>query len=271
MLSVGIIGLGEMGYASAERLTGKSCTVVGFDPDRERAAAARRLGVTIADSPAAVVSGCSGPVLLNVGTITHAETAWHGADGALTRIDGRTLVLMSTFSKPAVQRMAAEARAAGGHLLDATHSGSRPAARTGTLVFWLAGDPTALDAARPVLELLGEQLHVVGAEPGMAQVVKLINAVGLAVSMTAVAEMIAMAQVHGIDDTRLMSVIELSSGSNYVTTNWDWVEPMITTHNVENLCKDLRAALVEATEADLSTPVTAAAAYALRSTWPRVP
>lgn len=271
MLSAGIIGLGEMGYASAERLAAKDCVMVGFDPSPERASAAKELGLTMVDSPAAVMDGCDGPVLLNVGTVRHADAAWRRPDGALARIAGRVLVVMSTLSKPEVQCMAAEARAAGGYVVDATHSGSRPAARTGTLVFWLAGDPAALDGARPVLELLGTCLNVVGAEPGMAQVVKLINAVGLAINMTGVSEMIAMAKAHGIDDTTLMNVIELSSGSNYVTLNWDWVEPMIKKHNVENLHKDLRAALVDATEADLTIPVTSAVANALRSTWPRVP
>jgi 3-hydroxyisobutyrate dehydrogenase-like beta-hydroxyacid dehydrogenase len=271
MAKIGMIGVGEMGLASAERLLERDHTIVAFDPNPLRADAARQAGVQMVTSPAEVMAETDGPVLLNVATVAQADAAWRQAGGALMGMHGRTFVVMSTFDRVELQRMAREAEQAGGSLVDAPHSGSYPAARSGTLVMWLAGRQDSVEAAAPVLSDLAATIHVVGDEPGMAQVVKLVNAVGLAINLLGTVEMIELAGAHGIDAATLLRVLELGSGTNYVTANWSWVEPMIKAHNVDNLDKDLRAALADAVDQHLSLPVTSAVTTALRHVWPRVP
>jgi 3-hydroxyisobutyrate dehydrogenase-like beta-hydroxyacid dehydrogenase len=267
--SIGIIGLGEMGFAMATRLISQGHTVIGFDPSPERADAAERAGVALRPSPAAVTEDSDDAVLVNVGTEAHLASAWRDPDGALSAIKGRTLVVMSTFDPHSVEAVAQEAEAAGGAVVDAPHTGSKPAALTGDLIVWLAGTDVAVERVRPVIEVLASKTHVIGPRPGMAQVVKLINAMGLAINLSAVTEMLSIAQLYGLDGDLVLRVIEGGSGSSWVSSAMPGVASYLTAHHIRNLRKDLGLALVEATRAGCSMPITSATMHSIRYTWPR--
>src|SRR5262249_30035199 len=148
----------------------------------------RELGAQLADSPGDVARTTDGPLLLNVQTLDQAHSAWRDG-GLLNAVDGRTVVLTGTFGEVPVQRFAEEVAAHRGELLDAPHTGSYPAARTGTLTFFLAGSPSAREAAQIAIGNLGSNLHVIGDRPGQGQVMKLVNAIGLAFNAAAICEM----------------------------------------------------------------------------------
>jgi 3-hydroxyisobutyrate dehydrogenase-like beta-hydroxyacid dehydrogenase len=271
MTTVGIIGLGEMGLAIANRLISQGFMTVGYDPATERYSPAEAAGVRIRSSPAAVADECDGPLLLNVGTDAHVGSAWREPGGALSSMKARTLVVMSTLSPGSVQALSDEAQAVGGFVVDAPHTGSSPAALSGNLIIWLSGDTKAIEGVRPVLDKLASATHVIGPRPGMAQAVKLINAMGLAINLMAVAEMLSVAQQHGIDGEILMRVIEGGSGSSWVTSAMPGVASFLTEHHISNLHKDLRAVMLDATRGGYPMPVTSAAMHSLRYTWPREP
>jgi 3-hydroxyisobutyrate dehydrogenase-like beta-hydroxyacid dehydrogenase len=51
---IGLLGIGEMGFAFAQRLIAQGHQVVGYDPDPSRSESARKADLTVADSPAEV-------------------------------------------------------------------------------------------------------------------------------------------------------------------------------------------------------------------------
>src|SRR5260370_9711815 len=152
-----------------------------------------------------------------------------------------TLVVMSTLSPGSVEALSDEAQAVGGFVIDAPHTGSSPAALSGNLIIWLAGDANAIEGVRPVLDKLASVTHVIGPRPGMAQAVKLINAMGLAINLMAVAEMLSVARQHGIDGELVMRVIEGGSGSSWVTSAMPAVASFLTDPHITNLPQDLPA------------------------------
>ena len=270
MTSVGLIGLGEMGFAMGARLIDQGHAVVGFDPDATRSEAAAAIGVRLCPSPAAVAADSDQVVLCNVRTEADLDSAWRGPDGALTAIKGRVMAVMSTFGPRAVELAAREAAAGGGSVVDAPHTGSSPAARTGELIIWLAGNGDDLATIRPVMDTLASATHVIGDRPGMAQAVKLINAMGLAINLSAVTEMLAVAELHGVDGKLALRVMAGGSGSSWVTSAMPGLAGYLTAHHISNLLKDLRAAVGEAMQAGYPMPVTSASMNTIGLSWPRI-
>jgi 3-hydroxyisobutyrate dehydrogenase len=268
-MPVGIIGLGEMGLAMAARLVSTGYAVAGYDPSSQAAAAAAAVGVSLRDSPAAAAADGDLAVLINVRTETQLATASSGPDGVLAAAKGRTLVMMSTVNPRTVEALTAQAHDAGGVVVDAPHTGSWPAAEKGELIVWFAGDDDAIARVRPLIEVLASKIHVIGPRPGMAQAVKLINAMGLAINLSAIAEMQHVAEVYGVDKDLVLRVIAGCSGSSWVSNAMPGVTQILQEHNINNLHKDLVLAAVETTAAGVEMPVTSAAMHSIRHTWPR--
>jgi 3-hydroxyisobutyrate dehydrogenase-like beta-hydroxyacid dehydrogenase len=267
MQTVGMIGLGEMGSAMAERLLSRGVEIIGYDPDATRTSHIAGLGGRIESSPGLVAQRSDGPILLNVQTTQHAAAAWSGDHGLRPHMHGRTLVIMGTFGPQPVEDLAAEAGRAGAAALDAPHTGSAPAARSGTLTYWLAGAPEPLAEARPVLENLGATLHVIGDQPGLAQVMKLINAVGMSFNLSSITEMQRIADMYGIDRVTALRWIDGCSGSSWLSERMPGIANLLLAHNMDNLEKDLRAALEPAAESGRSLPVTSAILDTVRASW----
>jgi 3-hydroxyisobutyrate dehydrogenase-like beta-hydroxyacid dehydrogenase len=270
-MRIGLVGMGEMGFAFAQRFLGEGHTVVGYDPDRDRARAAAAAGVTVVADPAAVAQQSESVVILVVQTAEHVEQACFAVDGCLSTIAGKVLVVMSSLNPEIVQRVEREAEARDGQVVDATVGSGPQAALTGSLLVMLAGKPGARAAAGPALDVLADAPEVVGDSVGAGQVAKLITQVAMNVNMAGVVESIRIANHYGLDRTLLMRVIERSPGASYISGNWQFLAEVMKTHNVGNNHKDLRAILSRATDRDIETPVAAAAMYALRHEWPVSP
>jgi 3-hydroxyisobutyrate dehydrogenase len=258
-----------MGLAMATRLVATGHAVVGYDPSPRAAAAATAAGVSLRDSSAAVAADGDLAVLINVRTEAHLAAAAQGPDGALAACKGRSLIMMSTVNPRAVERLAAQAHEAGGVVVDAPHTGSWPAAEKGELVVWVAGGDAAIASASPVIEALASRVHVIGPRPGMAQAVKLINAMGLAINLRAITEMQNVAEVYGVDGELVLRVMDGCSGSSWVSSAMPSVTELLQEHNIKNLHKDLVLAMAETMAAGVEMPVTGATMHSIRHTWPR--
>ncbi len=77
-----------------------------------------------------------------------------------------------------------------------------------------SGAPEAIEVARPVLERIARTIHVVGDQPGMGQVVKVINNLMSAAAITITAEGVLLGVKAGLDPSTLLEVVGQSSGSN---------------------------------------------------------
>ena len=77
----------------------------------------------------------------------------------------------------------------------------------GNLNILAAGDPIAIERARPLLDAIGQRTWLLGVEPHEANVAKLAINLLLASAMEAMAEAATLAERHEIDPAKLMEVI----------------------------------------------------------------
>ena len=203
MTRVAVLGTGKMGAAIARRLKQGGFDVSVWDRTRSKAEA---LGVgRVADSPADAARGAD--VVISMVTGPQAvRDVYFGENGVFRASASKTIVDMSTTGPGIAHELQSGADLNGARLIEAPVIGSTPAVNSGSL-FILAGValPADLDAARPVLEQLGE-VHYVG-DLGSAAALKLIANSYLGIVSTGAAELIAAGASHGLDPEQVLTVL----------------------------------------------------------------
>jgi 3-hydroxyisobutyrate dehydrogenase-like beta-hydroxyacid dehydrogenase len=270
--AIGFIGLGVMGAAMSANLVKAGFRVVGFDADPGRLAEASNAGVEAVRSCAEVAHAAGETVISIVRTWQDTQEAVFGREGFAEGCrSGQVLVVMSTLDPSSMTRLAEDLSSRDVAAVDAPVSGGRAGAENATLSIMASGPPAALARVRPVLDAMGRNVYAVGERPGMGQAAKLANQLMLGVNMLGAYEGLAIAKRHGVDEDQLMELLSVSTGGSWVTKNWDrirafWRDPQ-TYNDLAIITKDLRSALKEGDEQELSMPVTAAVFQRLRHVW----
>jgi 3-hydroxyisobutyrate dehydrogenase len=209
-VTVGVVGLGNMGGRIARRLVDGGEDAVGFDLDPARAAGARaRPAGSLAE-----VAREADVVLLLLPDSPAIESVIDAIEGDLR--EGQVLVDLSTASPASTVAIHSRLAARGVAYVDAGISGGAAGAEAGTLTIMAGGEAEALDAVRPVLAHFGSAVHHMGAS-GSGHVAKLINNFLNAVSLAATAEAMIAGRKAGLDLPQLLEVINASSGVNFAT------------------------------------------------------
>jgi 3-hydroxyisobutyrate dehydrogenase-like beta-hydroxyacid dehydrogenase len=252
--TVGLIGLGNMGTAAAERLldAGYDLTVYNRSPERAEPLAAR--GATVAET-AETLAAASEVVLTSVSDDDALE-ALAAAVAAGAR-PGTVLVDVSTVSPGASARVAALAEGASLLYLRAPVSGNPAVVRAGNLTFIVSGPEAALERAEPVLLAIGPNINVVG-DGEQARIVKLaINLViaGLAELM---AEALVLGEASGVSRAALLETMGSSAaGAPFVKYK---TEPLLrddysATFTTSLMEKDMELVLDAAEAAGVRLPL----------------
>ena len=202
MTTVGFIGLGLMGTGFTKRLAATGYTVVGYDIDAGKVAAAAAWGVAPARSPADAIRRAD-IVAICVTTTAAVEAVVTGDDGLLSAGDlrAKTVVDFSTTEMGATHRVAQALAEAGGAFVDAPVSGGPGAAENGTLAIMAGGDAVAVERARPMLKRLGQVTHMGGT--GAGQATKLVNQALCLTNYVVVAEGLRLAEAYGVDARKI--------------------------------------------------------------------
>ncbi|MGN9785701.1 NAD(P)-dependent oxidoreductase [Nonomuraea sp. ZG12] len=214
-MSVGFVGLGNMGGRIARRLTDAGHPVLGHDPapgsaERAGASPARNL---------AEIAGAADQILLSLPDSRAVEAVVLGEGGLLEHARaGQTIVDLSTTSPGSTRRIAALVAAKDARYLDAGVSGGAAAAERGTLTLMTGGDQEALDRIRPLLETFAQKIFHLGG-PGTGHSAKLLNNFLNAVSLAATSEVMVAGRKAGLDPRTLLDVLNASSGANWATAN----------------------------------------------------
>ena len=211
--AVGLIGLGNMGSAFAERLLDAGYDLVVYNRSREKteplAARGATVAVEVADLAAAV------DIVLTSLSDDDAFGSVAATVAASAR-PGTVLVDMSTVSPDASARVAALAERASILYLRAPVSGNPGVVRAGNLALIVSGAPAAFERAEPVLRAIGPNIRVVG-DAEEARVVKLaINLViaGLAQLMS---EALFLGEASGVSRAALLeSIGNSAAGAPFV-------------------------------------------------------
>jgi len=204
---IGFIGLGRMGKPMSLNLikAGFELTVHSRSraPIQELAAA----GAAVAGS-ARELAESSEIVITCLPDSPDVEAVVLGSSGVLEGVAPGSLFIDHSTIKPEVARRIADQLGQHGVLaLDAPVSGGDVGAKAGTLAIMVGGPPEAFERARPVFEAVGKTITYVG-ESGAGQVAKACNQIMVAAQMTALAELLLLAQKLGVSAPRVVEAIK---------------------------------------------------------------
>jgi 3-hydroxyisobutyrate dehydrogenase len=213
--TIGFIGLGSMGLPMAANLVRGGLGVRGFDVRHEAVERLVEAGGERASTPAQAAAGASILVLMVVNAAQAEAALFEG--GALAALPGdATIVLMATCPPGAVEAIAARVTGTGRAFVDAPVSGGVVGAKDATLTIMAAAPDQAYEAARPVLELLGDKLFRVGERAGQGAMVKTVNQLLCGVHIAVAAEAFSLAAQVGLDLNNVLTILSGSSASSWM-------------------------------------------------------
>ncbi len=238
---IGLAGCGRMGGPMLAALIAAGFESQGYDiaPD------SLRDDVPVTDDPEAFARDLR--ILITVvRDEDQTEDVLFGRGALATRAEAlETLIISSTLSPRYVRGLAERLP---GHVrcVDAPMSGARIAARERRLSFMLGGEETVLDRVQPLFDAMGAHFHRMGPFGSGAQA-KVLNNL-LAASHTVMTRLVLdWADAAGLDEQRLLALIETSSGQNWLASGMDEIEfardGWAEDNSIGILAKDVTAAL----------------------------
>ena len=210
---IGFIGLGLMGSAMVSCLQDNGYKlVVMANRSREAVDAACARGATEVTSPKEVAEA-SDIIMLCMDTSQSVEGRMRGNDGIIAGLSSGKIVIDFGTSLPASTRqLAQEVAAKGAQMLDAPLGRTPQHAKDGLLNIMTAGDKEAFDNAKPVLDVVGENVFYLGGS-GAGHVMKLLNNAMSMTGASMMAEIYAVADKAGVSRQDVYKV--MSSGPNH--------------------------------------------------------
>jgi len=201
---LGIIGLGLLGSALAERLLAHGFHIVGYDVRPEQLDKLRRLGGSPARSAAAVSAECQ-RLLLSLPT---SEVAAAVLDEIKPHLHPGAVVMDTTTGEPEeMARFGARLAECGVAYLDATVGGSSSQVLAGEAIIICGGDPAAYARCTDVFAVCARRAFHVGPCGSGARMKLVLNLV-LGLNRAALAEGLEYARACGIDPAQALEVLK---------------------------------------------------------------
>lgn len=203
---IAFLGLGAMGRPMAANLLKAGHPLAVWNRTAARAEPLAELGATAAASPRAAVAEADVAITMLTDAPAVERVAF-GEDGLVAGLrSGATYIDMSTVTPSLSARLAEAAGQRGAAFLDAPVLGTIGPAADGTLTILVGGEATTLDAARPILDVMGSTIIHAG-EIGRGTWLKLLANALMGVSMQGFFEMMALGQRAGFDRATLAQAL----------------------------------------------------------------
>jgi 3-hydroxyisobutyrate dehydrogenase-like beta-hydroxyacid dehydrogenase len=262
---VGLIGLGNMGTAIAERLLGAGFQLVVHNRTPQKAEPLAAAGATVAATPSELAAAVD-VVLTSLPDDGALEAV--AAQVVAGAAAGTVLVDVSTVSPVASARVAVVAERASVKYLRAPVSGNPTVVRAGNLSFIVSGPRQTLERVGPVIHAIGPTVHHVG-DAEEARIVKL--AINLMVAGLAqlMAEALVLGEAAGVSRAALLEVMGSSAvGAPFVKYK---TEPLLNddfsaTFTTALMEKDIDLILDAAAESGVELPLARELKALLHST-----
>ena len=213
MTSVGFVGLGRLGAPIAGRLLAAGFPLAVYDTDAAAVEALRARGATACSSAREVGDAASIVFLCLPSVEVSVATARELAQGSACEL----LVETSTIGRPGIERIAAVLAGSRVSLVDCPVSGGQAGALEGRLAALVAAAPEHVERLRPLLASFASKVFVLGSQPGLAQVCKLVNNVLSLTGLVVACEAIVVGVKAGLDAATMIDVVNASTGRNSAT------------------------------------------------------
>lgn len=259
---IGLIGLGLMGIALAERLLAGGFDTWGYDIDQGRNDLFRRTGGKPASSAAAVASACK-RILMSLPDSDVVQVVLTSMGPSLAQ--GQIIIDTSTGDPEHAVATGRRLAERGVCYLDATISGSSQQVREGQTVVLVGGPAEASDRCQDLFRLFARRWFHLG-PCGSGSQMKLVSNLVLGLNRAALAEGLWLSKVLGLDAQTVLTVLRESMAySRIMDTKGEKMimgdfEPQarLSQHH-----KDVRLILQAATRAGTELPLTQAHARLL--------
>lgn len=253
-----------MGSGMCANLVKAGYLVAAFDLNIDAVAKAVKKGALKASSIQDAVRGAEAVVtMLPAGH--HVLSVYFGDSGVVsTAMPGTLFIDCSTIAVEDAREAASKAQAHGFPMVDSPVSGGTNAADAGTLTFMVGGPDMAFEAARPLLDAMGQNIIHAGAA-GNGQVAKIANNMLLGISMIGTCEAFSLAEQLGLDAQTFYDISSTASGQCWSMTSYcpaPGPVPNAPSNNnykagfaVDMMLKDLKLASVAAGSVNAQTPL----------------
>jgi 2-hydroxy-3-oxopropionate reductase len=207
-LNIGFIGLGIMGAPMAGRIRAAGHNLFVYTrsgtPESLKTAGA----VTCADPKE--VAQRADIIITMVPDTPNVEEVLFSDNGVAAGLTGgkskKVVVDMSSISPIATKEFAKRIQALGADYLDAPVSGGEVGAKAGSLTIMVGGPQEAFDRVKPVFELMGKNITLVGGN-GDGQTCKVANQIIVALNIQAVSEALLFASKAGADPAKVRTAL----------------------------------------------------------------
>ena len=262
MTQVGFIGLGIMGRPMAGHLmkAGHKLATV----KHKKALPEEIIGAgAVVCASAKEVAEKSEVIILMVPDTPDVEAVLFGAGGVEQGLaKGKLVIDMSSISPTATRAFAKRINDKGCDYLDAPVSGGEVGAKGAALTIMVGGPERAFARAKPLFELMGKSITLIGTNNGDGQTCKVANQIVVALTIEAVAEALVFAAKAGADPAKVRQALMGGfAGSRILEVHGQrMIERTFNPgFRIELHQKDLGLALSAARELGLSLPNTATA------------
>jgi len=217
--TLGVIGLGSMGFGAAVSAVKRGVPTWGLDTRtdaRERFVAA---GGRATDALAELGAQCDVVIVLVVNA-AQTEEVLFGAGGLAETLKPGSVVVTSATVDPALppqwQARLAQREI---HLIDGPVSGGAKKAADGQMTIMASGKPEAFAAAGALLDAVAGKIYRLGDRAGVGSTVKMVNQHLAGVHIAAACEAMALGLRAGADPHQLYEVICNSAGMSWMFQN----------------------------------------------------
>lgn len=262
-LRILLVGAGATGAPMAANLAAAGHRLVIHDayPARAAQVAAAVQGRAADAQGLAAEAAEADVVLLMLPDSPAVEDVLTGSGGVMAAMRSGAVLLDMGSSRPASSVALAARAEAGVAWADAPVSGGVSKAVTGELAIMVGASPETFLVVRPLLEVVGGNVRLVG-PPGAGFAMKALNNLLSAIGLAAASEVLAIGVNFGLDPAVMLGVVNGSTGRNHATEVK--MERFVLSRRFDSgfamrlMVKDLRTALDVARDTGTPAPLAAA-------------
>jgi 3-hydroxyisobutyrate dehydrogenase-like beta-hydroxyacid dehydrogenase len=216
---IGMVGNGNMGAGMANRLLSMGWSVHVHDIDSAKQKTLEQAGAH-GHGSAAAVARAADVVIVCVIDAVQVQQVFDGAEGLLAGLTaGQTVIMCPTIAPAQTENFARQLQAIGVHMVDAPMSGGPIRAANGTMSLMLAAPAQVLAAQESLLQTLSDKCVFITHRVGDGARVKLVNNLLAGINLVGACEVMVLAEKMGLDKENALSLIERSSGQNWIGTD----------------------------------------------------
>ena len=211
-MSIGFIGLGNLGSAICKRLTDVGEEVIVYNRTKSKV---ENLSYEIANTPKDLISQCD-TVFMCLFDSPAVKNILTSKDGLLSEdLSGKTIIDLSTNHYDDVLEFHTLVEEKNGFYLESPVFGSVAPALIGAVTIVTSGKEEVFNSCKPLLEKIGKEIFHLP-QPSSASKMKLINNLCLGSFMATIAECTALGEACDIEKSKLLEILGFGGGQSLV-------------------------------------------------------